>query len=312
MNAFTDAASAPRASHTGPLAAFALLALVWGYNWVVMKVAMRYSGPIDFAVLRVASGVVLLFVLLLALGVPMKPRHVVKTALIGFFQTAGFVGLISWSVALGETGKAAVLAYTMPFWVILIGWPFLGERLRGWQWPAVALALIGLLLVLELGASGGLGGGSLASSLLALAAGASWGVSVVIVKKTPMQGRDELLSLTAWQMLYGLVPLVAVALVVPERPIEWSLPFIGAFVYNAVGGMAIGTLLWLYILQRLPATISGMSSLVVPVVGVAAAWLQLGERPSLAEGVGILLILAALAVLISTSARPATPELREA
>jgi drug/metabolite transporter (DMT)-like permease len=286
----------------GPLIAFVFLALIWGYNWVVMKVAMRYSAPIDFAVLRVGFGVLLLFGLLVALRAPLLPRHVGKTMWLGLFQTTGFVGLISWSVDLGEAGKSAVLAYTMPFWMILFGWPFLGERLRGWQWPAVALALAGLVLVLELWNSvGGLG-----SSLLALGAGASWGISVIIVKKIPISGRDELLSLTTWQMLYGLVPLVALAVLVPERPIEWSGYFIGALVYNAVGGMAVATLLWLYILQRLPATISSLSSLVVPVVGVLAAWLQLGERPSPAEGAGIALILAALGVLIFSGAKAST------
>ena len=62
--------------------------------------------------------------------------------------------------------------------------------------------------------------------------------------------------------------------------------------------MAVATLLWLYILHRLPTTISSLSSLLVPIVGVVAAWIQLGERPSVAEGIGMVLILVALAVLI--------------
>src|SRR5690606_40896830 len=109
----------------------------------------------------------------------------------------------------------------------------------------------------------------------------------------PVKGREELVSLTAWQMAFGSLPLVAAALLVPERPIEWTAYFIGAVAYNAIGGTAIAMLLWLYILQRLPATISGLSSLIVPIVGVVAAWAQLGERPTAAEGTGIVLILAA-------------------
>jgi drug/metabolite transporter (DMT)-like permease len=282
-----------RAANAGPLTAFAFLALLWGYNWVVMKVAMRYCGPLDFAALRGGFGVLLLFGVLVAMRVPLKPRHVARTFWLGIFQTTGFVGLISWSLSVGDAGKSAVLAYTMPFWVIAFGWPFLPERLHGRQWPAVGLALAGLVLVLEVWSSGG----SMTSSLLALAAGASWGVSVIVFKKIPLKGRDDLLSLTAWQMFYGMVPLVAAALIVPERPIEWSDTFLVALGYNIVGGMAIATLLWLYILQRLPATISSLSSLIVPIVGVLAAWLQLGEQPSLAEGSGMALILGALALL---------------
>jgi drug/metabolite transporter (DMT)-like permease len=294
-------ASARTAADTRSLAAFTALALIWGYNWVVMKTALAYSGPIDFAVLRVGLGVLLLFALLVGLGMPLKPRHLGMTALVGLCQTTGFVGLISLALAFGETGKSAVLAYTMPFWVIVLGWPFLGERLRGSQWPAVALALVGLGLVLEVWDSSG----GLTASLLALAAGALWGVAVVLVKRIPIDGRAELLSLTAWQMLFGFVPLVAVALLVPERPIEWSAPFITALTYNAIGGMAVATLLWLYILQRLPAMISGLSSLIVPVIGILAAWLQLGERPGVAESIGIALILIGLGVLLVSGAKTA-------
>jgi drug/metabolite transporter (DMT)-like permease len=291
------------ASNAGPFAAFGLMALLWGYNWVVMKIAMRYSGPLDFAAWRGGLGVLLLFGLLLAMRVPLRPRHVAKTIWLGLFQTTGFVGLISWSLTAGAAGKSAVLAYTMPFWVIVFGWPFLSERLRGWQWVAVGLALAGLALVLEVWDSGA----SLMSSALALAAGASWGVSVILFKQIPVGNRDELLSLTAWQMLYGCLPLIAAAWLVPERPIEWSSTFVAALSFNAIGGMAIATLLWLYILYRLPATISSLSSLIVPIVGVLAAWIQLGEQPSLAEGAGMILILAGLGLLIAQRvAQPVT------
>jgi len=293
---------AVRSANAGPLIALVFLALLWGYNWVVMKIAMQYVGPMDFAALRGVFGAVLLFGLLAVRGVSLKPRQVLKTVFLGVFQTAGFVGLISWALNIGAAGKSAVLGYTMPFWVIVFGWPFLPDRLRGWQWPAAGLILAGLVLVLEFWDAGG----NLTSSLLALGAGISWAVSVVIFKKIPLHGTDDLLSVTAWQMVYGMIPLVLIAWFVPEKPIEWSPYFIGALIYNGVGGMAIATLLWLYILQRLPATISGLNALTVPIVGVIAAWIQLGERPTTAEGLGMGLILVGLALLTSAQ-RSAAP-----
>ncbi|HEU4617009.1 MAG TPA: DMT family transporter [Gammaproteobacteria bacterium] len=290
------APQAHRVSDAGPLAAFAVLALIWGYNWVVMKIALRYAGPIEFALLRVGIAVLVMFALLMALRIPLRPADVRKTIWLGLFQTTGFIGLMSWSLSFGEVGKSAVLAYTMPFWVIVLGWPFLHERLQGRQWPAVGLALVGLVLVLELWAPAG----SAASSFVALGAGAAWGISVIIAKKIPVRGRDELLSLTSWQMLFGFIPLAAAALLVEEPPIDWSGYFIGALIFNAVGATAIATLLWLYIVQRLPATVSGLSALIVPIIGVGAAWVQLGERPDLFETIGMALILAALALLAST------------
>jgi len=290
----TSSGTPARASSAGPLAAFALMALLWGYNWVVMKIAMQYCGPLVFASLRCSLGVLLLFGVLVVLRVPLKPQRVGITIALGLFQTAGFVGLISWALDAGAAGKSAVLAYTMPFWMILFGWPFIEERVRGWQWLALPPPPARPVVVLRLWDGKARGTGS----PLAPGAGASWGVSVILFKKIPVNGRDELLSLTAWQMLYGCIPLVAAALLVPERPIEWNAAFTGALAFNAVGGMAIATLLWLYILYRLPATISSLSSLVVPIVGVLAAWVQLGEQPSLAEGMGMILILVGIALLV--------------
>jgi len=287
-------------SNTGPLAAFVVLAAIWGYNWVVMKVALEYSGPLAFSAWRCALGTVLLFGVLLALRVPLRPRELVKTFWLGLFQIFGFIALVAFALTSGAAGKSAVLAYTMPFWVILFGWPFAEARPRGWQWLALTLAFVGLLLVLELWN----GKASLLSSALALAAGASWAVGTLIFKRIPVRTRDELLSLTAWQMLVGAVPLVALALLVPERPIQWSTTLLAALGFNAVGAMALATLLWLYILHRLPTTISSLSSLIVPIVGVLAAWLQLGERPSAAETVGMVLILAAIGLLISPQRVP--------
>ena len=287
-------------SNTGPLAAFVVLAAIWGYNWVVMKVALEYSGPLAFSAWRCALGTVLLFGVLLALRVPLRPRELVKTFWLGLFQIFGFIALVAFALTSGAAGKSAVLAYTMPFWVILFGWPFAEARPRGWQWLALTLAFVGLLLVLELWN----GKASLLSSALALAAGASWAVGTLIFKRIPVRTRDELLSLTAWQMLVGAVPLVALALLVPEPPIQWSTTLLAALGFNAVGAMALATLLWLYILHRLPTTISSLSSLIVPIVGVLAAWLQLGERPSGAETVGMVLILAAIGLLISPQRVP--------
>ena len=218
-----------------------------------------------------------------AVGAPLKPQHVGKTIFLGLFQTAGFVGLISWALNIGAAGKSAVLGYTMPFWVIVFGWPFLPDRLRGWQWPAAGLILVGpraRARVLERARRTSRAACSRSAPAI------SWAISVIIFKKIPVESRNDLLSVTAWQMVFGMVPLVVVALIVDERPIVWSGYFIGALIYNGVGGMAVATLLWLYILQRLPATISGLNALAVPIVGVIAAWIQLGERPSPAEGAG--------------------------
>ena len=106
----TDSANSTGRTGAGPLLALGGLALVWGYNWVVMKSALAYVGPWDFAALRGVFGVILLFGVLWAVGAPLRPRHVGKTILLGVFQTTGFVGLISWALTSGDAAalRAAI------------------------------------------------------------------------------------------------------------------------------------------------------------------------------------------------------------
>lgn len=104
----------------------------------------------------------------------------------------------------------------------------------------------------------------------------------------------DLLSLTAWQTLYGAIPLVIVALLVPHQSLHLTPAFGWAIAYIALGGTALGQLLWLFALGRLHAAAAGLASLLTPVITLFAAWLQLGERPSAAESIGIALILSAL------------------
>src|SRR5690606_34960957 len=76
-----------------------------------------------------------------------------------------------------------------------------------------------------------------------------------------------------------------------------------ALAYNAVLASGVAWLLWTFIVARLPASVAGISSLAIPIVGVGLAWVLLGERPSPAEGLGILLLCAALAVVSLRRAR---------
>lgn len=275
------------------IAALAVLTLIWGYNWVVMKVALAYAAPFVFAALRTFLGGACLLLLLLLARKPFWPRRPARAMLLGLFQTTLFIGLVCWALVSGHAGKSAVLAYTMPFWVILLAPFFLHERLKGLQWLAVLLAFVGLLLIFAPWHRSP----DLASSVLALLAGMAWGISVIVAKKTPVDGGWDLLSLTGWQMLFGSLPLIVVALWVPAPPIQWTPAFLWTLFYNVVPANALAWALWLFVVGRLSATLSGLASLASPIVGVLTGWLQLSEVPSASDSLGMLLVFAALGVL---------------
>jgi drug/metabolite transporter (DMT)-like permease len=282
----------------------AILALVWGYNWVVMKIGLRYSQPFTFAALRTFLGAVVLFGLLVALRRPLRPRALVLTGLIGLLQTTGFVGLAMWALASGGAARTSVLVYTMPFWLVLMAWVVLGERLGRLQWAAVAVAFGGLVLVLSPWRLHGL-----SSSLLAVGAGFLWAASAIVAKILQRRHDVDLLSLTAWQMLLGSVPLVAIAFLTSSGPPVWSAALVWTLAYNVLLANALAWFLWLYTLRVLSAGRAGLGTLATPVVGVTAAWIQLAERPSLAETIGMALVVGALglASLAQTVAGRHTP-----
>lgn len=282
-----------RAPAVWAAAGFSALCLVWGYNWVVMKQALQYASPFDFAAWRTLPAALLLLGAMLLRRRPATHPAWAALFLLGLLQTAGFIGLATWALVAGGAGKTAVLAYTMPFWTLLLAWPLLGERLSSAQAVAAVAALAGLVLVIEPWHLGG----TLASSLLALGAGISWAASAVLAKWLRARRRIDLLSMTAWQMLFGALVLTAIAAAVPGPPVQWTPEFIAMLGYNIVPATAGAWLAWNYLLHRLSAGAASLSVLAVPVIGVLASRIQLGEQPGAVELSGMLLIGASLLLL---------------
>jgi drug/metabolite transporter (DMT)-like permease len=278
-----------------PLAVAALAgqSVFLGYNWVVMKQGLRYADPWPFTALRTGLGAVALFIVLAILRRPMRPTQPLLTAGLGLLQTTGMIGLLMWALQSGAAGRVSSLVYTMPFWAMMLGWVFLGERVTGLRWLAVVFSLVGLVLVLDPVHLGG----SLQSKLLAIASGICWAASAIVVKRIRARGPTDVINLTAWQMLYGCIPIIVVALLVHSRSIEWTGTFIAALAYNVIPATAIAWVLWLYVLQVLPTGVAGISTLATPVIGIVSAAVVLGERVTSMEGAGMACIIAALLVL---------------
>ncbi len=280
-------------------AALAVLALVWGYTWVVIKVATHDASALVVAAVRPALGALCLFIVLASMRRSLRPTPPRDTAVLGLLQTTGFTLLQTLAVSLAGAGKVAVLAYTMPFWVALLAWPLLGERIDRGRWVALALAALGLGFVLA-----PLNAHAVLADLLGVASGVVWAASAVWAKRMRARHEVELLSLTAWQMVWGAVPLVGLMLAVPEQ-VRWTTSFVVSMAYMVVASQALAWVLWLFILSRLPAGVAGIASLATPVLGVAFAAVQLHEIPSGTELLGIALIVAALVVNARPPGKPA-------
>lgn len=284
-------------------AAILLLAAIWGYNWVVIKIATADADAFSVSAIRSILGTLCLFIALLATRRSLQPPPLAPTLVLGLLQTTSFTLLTVLAVALGGAGKTAILAYTMPFWVVLMAGPLLHERLSRNGKIALTLAAVGLALVLTpFDITAGL-----ISKMLALCGAVVWAASAVYGKRLRATHPTDVLALTTWQMLLGSVPLVAIAAFRPAHHLQLSATFGLSIAYLAVLGTALGWLLWMFILSRLNAGVAGLASLLTPVVGMFAAWLQLGERPGSLEFIGIAFIGVALLINLIPPGMRAAP-----
>lgn len=282
------------------------LTLAWGFNWTAMKVALSGVSPWTFRSLCLGLGSAVLFAVLRARGQRLAvPRgQWGRLTLLAFFNITCWNLLIAFGLLSIPSGRAAILAYTMPAWSIPLSVWLLKERLTGRKLLGLGLGLAGLAFLLWESALD-LGRAPL-GSLLVLGASLSWALGTVLQKRFPVAMPAG--PYTAWIMLLGGVPIYAGALLLDElRPLSsvglWPAL---AVTYNVLVAFAFAHWAWIRIATAVPVSVFSLSMLVIPVVGVMSGMLFLGEEPSWPEYAGLALVLGSLLTVVLPSRRPRT------
>jgi drug/metabolite transporter (DMT)-like permease len=277
--------------------ALAVLTLIWGSNWVVMKLALDHANPVVFNVQRTWIAVVVLFAALIVQRKSLRPVGFWAIVVTGFFQTTVNFGSTTMALAGGGAGRTSVLVFTMPFWTLLLAWPVLHERVRGLQWVAIAAAFVGLVLVVEPWQWHG----DLAPRFWAVASGFGWAAGTVATKYFQQRHRLDMLNFMAWQMAVGVLPLTLLPLVIALPPTQWSTVQVLLLIHVGAISTALGFLLWIAILRHLPAGTASLNMFAIPVIALVSSMLVYDERLTAVEWLGIGCIGAGL-VLISLQA----------
>lgn len=275
--------------------AIALLAiwLLWGCNFVVVKITLPYVGPLLFAYLRTALSFAVLAVTLACVGKFKLPReNLALLLLFGLLQTGGFTGFTYLALVSGGSAKTAFLAFTNPLWSTLCAWYFLSEKFRSGQIVSLVLAFVGVLLMVQFWTIET----SLTSSFYALLAGVSLGTSSIVLKKLYAKGETDLFHIVLWQMAVGSVPLLIFALAIESVRIDLSGIFLAGLTYNVLSTV-VGWSLWAYVIRRAPAGVSNLNTMAVPMIGLLCGWYVLGERLNITDGLGIACVSLSLAWL---------------
>ncbi|WP_341669193.1 DMT family transporter [Alcaligenes sp. SDU_A2] len=281
-----------------------LVVLTWGMSWVVMKAMTTHIGPVDLIAARYGLAFVFLWGFMRFKGLQLQATPWKLSLGVAVFQTVGFQLLSQFSLQAGGAGKMVALAYTMPFWIVVFSWPLLGERPQRRHVLGMFAALGGLLLIIA--PWQGMGG-ALGAALAALS-GVSWGLGAVLSKMLFQRHRVALLNATVWQCFLGMVIVVPLAWLVPQRAPSMEWPMLTGVLFLGVVATGVGWLLWMAVMSRVSAAVAGMSSLGVPALTIVLAWLILGEQPTALELAGTALILLGLLIVNWPSRQAQTDE----
>jgi drug/metabolite transporter (DMT)-like permease len=288
-------------SRRGAYGMLVALALVWGANWIVMKLALVHAHPVVFNAERTVLAIVALFGVLAVRGASLRPppwRALVITALL---QTTLNMGSTTMALAGGGAGRTSVLVFTMPFWTLLLAWPFLHERVRGVQWGAIALALAGLVLIV----APWRWSGDLAPKVWAVLSGLGWAGGTVAMKYFQRDRKLDMLNFMAWQMAIGAIPFIIVPFFADFPATQWSVSQALLIGYVSLLATAVGFIAWIEILRWLPAGTASLNMFVVPVIALLLSMAIFDEVLASNEWAGIACIGVGLAALALQARRSA-------
>lgn len=290
-----------------------LVAVLWGVNFVAIDLGLHANGrdvpPLLFVAFRFLL-VVFPFILFIR-----KPDVSWKAIIgVGLFMSAGQFGLLYLGMALGmPAGLASLVLQAQVLFTVLIAARFLGERPSRRQMLGVGLGLAGLGVV----AVGRSAVAPILPLMIVLAAALSWAIGNVVARHSKAASG---LGLVVWSGAVVPLPLAGLSLVVDGPGTVWAtitdlqMPTILSAIYTAVFASLVGYGIWNRLLTLYPSSDVVPFTLLVPVVGMTAAWLVLNEIPTPPEIMGglILLVGVATAVLGASRKRTETPVERPA
>jgi drug/metabolite transporter (DMT)-like permease len=273
-----------------------LLAFAWGFNWIAAAIALHEVSPWSLRFAGAGIGAVTLFGAALLTGHSLKvPRgEHIHIMVAGFFNVAAFQILSAFAQLSGQTSRAIIITYSMPIWATVLGRVILGEILGGIRLLAFALCVTGLsILVWPLFAHG-----FPPTVFLSLGCALSWAFATVYMKW--MKATIEPLANAAWQLLFGFLFIAAGTYIFDGGPRLWPIAtdaLIAVF-YVGIFGVGLAHFLWWSIVGKLPTVTASIGALLVPVVGVVASVIILGEHPTPSDIVGFVLIFFAAACVL--------------
>jgi drug/metabolite transporter (DMT)-like permease len=268
------------------------LTLLWGANWPAMYIALEEIPIWTFRTLCLVLGGAGLLAIAAAGGASLRiPRRELLPLLIcSFFNITSWHLLSAGGLRWMPAGRASIIGFTMPLWAVLIAWPVLDERPTFRNLMGLGLGLVGIaaLIVPDWDAVVAAPYGI----LMMAAAAICWAAGTVGLKS--WHWSMPTVVVTGWQVLLGGIPVV-IGMLIFEPGYDFAnvdLPGWMGLAYTILIAMLFCHWAWFKVVATFPAQLASISTLAIPVVGVASSSLLIGEA------VGLDLIMALVCVLL--------------
>jgi drug/metabolite transporter (DMT)-like permease len=301
MNSAEPAAAHEPAIAVAPrqtaLVLLALLSVIWGVHWVIVKVGLEYVPPVTYAASRIAIALVLMTALVAAQGrlrVPDRTSLAIILS-VGLAQVAAGVVLQNLALQVVAAGRSAVLVYTMPLWVAVILAVAFRTRPTRYELIGLGLGITGLLFLLNPAAIDWSTPGELAGAFGLLLNAVLWAAVTIHIRRH--RWTQSPLDLQPWMLLTALIPLAILALGVEGgEGIRWEPATLLILGYSGVLATAFAIWATQAITRSLGAQASATGFLAIPVIGLLSGWLFLGETLGPLDVLGFGLVLGGVAI----------------
>lgn len=273
-----------------------VVVLAWGFTWIVSKLLLQYMTPLWAVAARSVVGAAALLVLGVALRrVAWPVRADIPVILsVGLLHMGAFAALVSLGLQYVPAGRSVVLAYTTPLWVIPAARVFLGESIGRGRQLGLALGVLGLAVIFNPLAFDWGNREAVFGNGLVLLAALCWAANIVYVRAhrwvTPP------FELAFWQALLASGVLAAVAWAAEGAPrVVWHADLAWLLGYGGVFGIAVAYWAAVNVNRSLPAGVTAIGLLGVPVVGLLCSAAMLHEPLTLPLSLGMAFIVGGIA-----------------
>jgi drug/metabolite transporter (DMT)-like permease len=270
----------------------------WGLNYPIMKFVVMQYPPASFRALTFILGTLAIGLYALwkrdALKVPAAERWLTLKLSIPN-MVMWHLGL-AYGLTLMGSGRTAIIGYTMPVWALLTSVVLFSEKLTWRASMAVACSLLATLLLAQQEFSNF--AGQPLGLVLVLGAAIAWGIGNAMMKNAKLSISS--VSLTFWSLLAGTVVFCLFAIIFESSRWRWPglLEWL-AIVYGGLVTFALSYVAWFRVARKLSPVASGLSIMLVPVIGLVSGALMLGETIALPDVVALGFILLAMGLVLT-------------